>query len=618
MSEDNFFYSASSPETSSPFQTKAPQPSQNSNPFNELFRVDIELIELGSDPTQTLKLLNKVKGLILSPDQIRERYPCIIARGISEPLARKLRNYLSTTGARVEFLKHEKKPDPVLPAPYSLGSKLPSSLVSTTGSFKVTLQQTLGNQVEALESDDWQIRNRAVIALGEMGSEKVIDYLVRALKDNTWQVRCSAINALGKLKSEKPLKILMTCLDDEVWQVRSCAAEVLGQMGSEKTLKPLVKALRDNNGYVRGKAIEALGRIGSERTLGELIACLTDSVWQVRGAAVEALGKIKSERALPALIKSLQDDNWNVRSKAASALGEIGSEKALEALIKAISDENWMVHWKVADALGKISSPEIIPTLNQLLLKYPQPFVQEKIRWVLQSLNVRIEPNSHSEVKLDYRSYYPFEVMVLIPAGEFMMGDDNGNEDERPSQRVYVEAFYIDKYPVTNVQYRRFKSSHNYPAGADLHPVVNITWEEAQAYAQWARKRLPTEEEWEKAARGIDGRQYPWGDKFDRTLCNTEESGIHRTTPVYKYPNGRSIYDVHDLAGNVLEWTASKYRPYSGNSYETVDFEEDFRVLRGGSWLQKGSFDARCARRFYAPASNRSNFIGFRCIKDLH
>jgi formylglycine-generating enzyme required for sulfatase activity len=208
--------------------------------------------------------------------------------------------------------------------------------------------------------------------------------------------------------------------------------------------------------------------------------------------------------------------------------------------------------------------------------------------------------------------------MVLIPAGEFVMGDNQGNEDESPSQRIYVEAFYMDKYPVTNLQYRRFKPSHNYPTGTDLHPVVHVNWEDAKAYAEWARKRLPTEEEWEKAARGHDGRRYPWGNEFDKNRCNSEESGIHRTTPVHRYLQGRSIYDAHDMVGNVLEWTTTTYQPYPGSSYNTLDFEQDFKVLRGGSWLQKGSTDARCTRRFYAPPSNRSNFIGFRCVKDLH
>jgi|GEM_PF-3080552 len=616
MSDNKFFYSSSN--VTFPFQKRAQSVSQSPDSFDEALRVDVELVEIGPDPDRTLKLLSKIKGLALNPDQILQNYPCVIARGISRPLARKLKKYLAATGARAELRKHEKKPPSISPTKYSPGSKLPAAEANSSGGLlKVTFQQTLGNLAEALESDDWRIRHKAIVALGEVGSEKVLKYLVQALKDGIWHIRYSAVSSLGKLKSEKTVKILVGCLGDDVWQVRCCAAEALGRTRSEKALKPLVRALRDGNWCVRSKAAEALGMINSERSVDELIACLNDRVWQVRCSAAEALGKIKSERALKALIRSLQDDNWNVRSKVAGALGEMGSTEALEALVGALGDENWMVHWKVAYVLGKISSPDIILTLNQLLLKHSHPFLQEMIRRTLQTLNLRVEPGSHPDIKLDYRTFYPFEVMLLIPAGEFIMGDDHGIEDESPGRWVYLKVFYIDKYPVTNLQYRRFKPSHNYPAGMDLHPVVNVNWEEAKAYAEWARKRLPTEEEWEKAARGIDGRRYPWGNKFDRNLCNAEESGIYRTTPVHKYPQGRSVYGVYDMAGNVLEWTASQYQPYPGSSYSTVDFEEGFKVLRGGSWLQEGLTHARCARRFYAPPSNRSNFIGFRCVKDI-
>jgi len=193
--------------------------------------------------------------------------------------------------------------------------------------------------------------------------------------------------------------------------------------------------------------------------------------------------------------------------------------------------------------------------------------------------------------------------MVYIPAGEFLMG-----EDKKP---VSVEAFYIDRYPVTNAEYKRFMDAtrHSppqhwrrgtYPEGKADHPVVHVRWSDAAAYAEWAGKRLPTEAEWEKAARGTDGREYPWGNEFDKDKCNTNESGIWDTTPVGKYsPAGDSPYGVGDMAGNVWEWTAD------GSGLAAMP-------LRGGSWLD-GRREARCASRRKHIPQRRNEFIGFRC-----
>lgn len=193
--------------------------------------------------------------------------------------------------------------------------------------------------------------------------------------------------------------------------------------------------------------------------------------------------------------------------------------------------------------------------------------------------------------------------MVYIPAGEFLMGGE-----KKP---VLVEAFYVDRYPVTNSEYKRFVDSTRhpfpahwrggtYPEGKADHPVVQVRWSDAAAYARWAGKRLPTEAEWEKAARGTDGREYPWGNEFDKDKCNTNESGIWDTTPVGQYsPAGDSPYGVGDMAGNVWEWTANGSGPIP-------------RPLRGGSWLDS-RHEARCTSRRKHTPSRRNDFIGFRC-----
>jgi formylglycine-generating enzyme required for sulfatase activity len=228
--------------------------------------------------------------------------------------------------------------------------------------------------------------------------------------------------------------------------------------------------------------------------------------------------------------------------------------------------------------------------------------------------------------------------MIHIPAGEFTMGSDAGLENERPAHTVYTAAFYIDRFPVTNAAYKRFVDATGYPIpsydvewaepagynwdlrtrtpppGKEHHPVVLVRWEDARAYAAWAGKRLPTEAEWERAARGLDGRRWPWGDDFAEGHCNTRESGVGGTSAVDRYsPQGDSPAGVADMVGNVWEWTSSLFRPYP---YDPEDGRESleaegWRVLRGGSW--RNDLDrARCTARLDGDFLFFNN-VGFRC-----
>ena len=197
--------------------------------------------------------------------------------------------------------------------------------------------------------------------------------------------------------------------------------------------------------------------------------------------------------------------------------------------------------------------------------------------------------------------------MVEVPAGEFIFGE---GEKQRT---IYLDTFWISKYPVTNAEYAEFVKATGHrapdhwrdgepPRDKLNHPVVHVSWHDAQAYAKWAGKQLPTEEQWEKAARGTDGREYPWGDEFDNSRCNSRESGIGDTTPVGVYPGGVSPYGVHDMAGNVWEWTASAYEQGA-----------KARVLRGGAW-DYGRGGVRCAARDgYGPGYRYDN-LGFRVV----
>jgi formylglycine-generating enzyme required for sulfatase activity len=203
--------------------------------------------------------------------------------------------------------------------------------------------------------------------------------------------------------------------------------------------------------------------------------------------------------------------------------------------------------------------------------------------------------------------------MILIRASNFTMG-----EGER-KRLVYVEDFYIDKYPVTNADYERFLESipleerprpprswdDTYAKNKANHPVMGVPFSLARRYAEWAGKRLPLEMEWEKAARGVDGRKYPWGNKFDKSKCNTDESGINDTTPVNQYPDGASPYGVLDMAGNVWEWV--------------TDWADDVRkTIKGGSYKHDKDFAVCSSSEGYNPNSGRPSSVGFRCARSLN
>lgn len=252
----------------------------------------------------------------------------------------------------------------------------------------------------------------------------------------------------------------------------------------------------------------------------------------------------------------------------------------------------------------------------------------------------------------------PPDGMVLIPAGEFEMGsnDAEARNNEQPVRTVYVDAFYMDETEVTNVQYKEFLlenpqwqkgrvnakfaqanylhlwNGNNYPNGKGNHPVVYVSWYAAMAYAEWADKRLPTEAEWEYAARGgLKGKKYPNGNTITARDANFNNN-VKDTTPVSKYPaNG---YKLYDMAGNVWEWCLDAYdaefyftfprngvarNPLSGaNSIEWIlnnyTNDKSNRVLRGGSWHFIAS-DVRVASRSTAAPATPLNPVGFRCAR---
>jgi serine/threonine-protein kinase len=214
--------------------------------------------------------------------------------------------------------------------------------------------------------------------------------------------------------------------------------------------------------------------------------------------------------------------------------------------------------------------------------------------------------------------------MVLVPAGRFIMGNNaSDDEAEKPEREVSLKAYYIDQYEVTNEEYYKFLqetkraappgwSSGKYPEGKEKYPVVNVAWSDAVEYARWAGKRLPTEEEWEYAARGTDKRLYPWGNDFDSDKVISKESGRDAAMMVGSFLAGRSQFGVLDMVGNVAEWTGSDYRSYPNSRANPLP---GFKSVRGCSF--------RCdrtqlvlTRRYAEPADSRRPSLGFRCAKD--
>jgi formylglycine-generating enzyme required for sulfatase activity len=216
--------------------------------------------------------------------------------------------------------------------------------------------------------------------------------------------------------------------------------------------------------------------------------------------------------------------------------------------------------------------------------------------------------------------------MVAVPAGAFSMGADLDRPgDESPRHSVTLPAFRIDLYEVTNARYRKCVNSAACSEPADLrffddtraadHPVVFVSWYQADAYCRWLDGRLPTEAEWEKAARGTQGRAYPWGNRPSADKLN---AGLRfeGTRPVGSYPAGASPYGALDMAGNVWEWTADWYLAYAGSEFQTNLFGEKYKVVRGGSWNHPIQ-DARSFHRDIAHPARTLLVVGFRCAADL-
>jgi formylglycine-generating enzyme required for sulfatase activity len=257
------------------------------------------------------------------------------------------------------------------------------------------------------------------------------------------------------------------------------------------------------------------------------------------------------------LQERLESENFYERVAVIDYLSSLTGEKHLDLFIRALADE------------------------------YPQVRVA-----AIRTLD-RLQSDDEWRKSLTYECY--------VPAGKFTIGDDQGNSAAEPMNEIYLDSFYIGRYPVTNADFKRYSEdkgrSFEIPEGKADHPVIGVSWDDARDYVAWAGMRLLTEEEWEKAASwqeqgsgstGGKKRRYPWGDEFDESKCNTFESGNDDTTPVGNYsPEGDSPYGVADMAGNVWEWTSSLYQGsphWTDSEHEEISSFDGLRVMRGGSF----------------------------------
>ena len=238
----------------------------------------------------------------------------------------------------------------------------------------------------------------------------------------------------------------------------------------------------------------------------------------------------------------------------------------------------------------------------------------------------------------------PPEGMVLIKGAEFKMGRDDGNDMDQPSHPAGVKDYFMDQTEVTNEAYKKFLDATKHPAppswkdgfppGMETYPVTDVTWEDAMAYATWAGKRLPSEEEWEFAARGTDGRLYPWGETYKPNVANINDASPVdpnevKTKPVGSYSEGKTVFGLFDMSGNVWEWTSSSLKAYPGGKLSPdAETFQNLKVMRGGAWMSEPKNATTTFRRGWPPSRKdwptgidpkRIDYsaIGFRCAKDV-
>ncbi len=324
--------------------------------------------------------------------------------------------------------------------------------------------------------------------------------------------------------------------------------------------------------------------------------------------------------AIVARLRHLWTQDPAQRQAAADALAEVEGWGARDLLVGALRDQG-------QDPALALSALLALAPGAEATLADSVPGGLGPLLRLLHGELPRVEPGLRPRVLTLLEALgYP---LCQVPAGEFWMGSDADRSDERPRHRVQLAEYWIDRHPVTNAQFARFAQETGFAGnawrdaftpGKEGHPVVNVSWEDATAYAAWCGKRLPTEAEWEKAARGTDARRYPWGDRWDGTKCNVGGRG---TTPVGAFLEGLSPCGCQDMAGDVWEWVGDWYHAgYYARSPKKDPLGPETgqdRVMHGGSWFSRRP-RARAAYRGHARSHGRGDDVGFRvvCASPIH
>ncbi len=383
---------------------------------------------------------------------------------------------------------------------------------------------------------------------------------------------------------------------------------------------------------------------------GEVIGIVTTKFSHPSGIAPEGMAFVVPVSYAMPLLANIPDFNFTAigkRSRERSVKGKRGSKgKSGDVIQKEVAAtvriETVRASEIAATTAGHPTPGAAKAELNPAPVPRPQPdatqdrpAVESEDPPSILKVNEQLATAQRQELqRLSQRAVTPPEDMVLIPMGEFLMGAEDGGPDARPAHRTMVSSFWMDTFEVTNALYRRCVESgacqppKDRRAFDDLqlarHPVGNVTWNQARTYCHWVGKRLPTEAEWEKAARGIDGRRFPWGNSegsLKRWLRERSHNpGANGTAPVGGLPATVSPYGVHDMVGNVWEWVNDWY----AEDYYAIGPSQDpqgplrgsFRVLRGGDWSQS-PLELRASYRGWDDMTYWGPTLGFRCAADV-
>jgi len=322
----------------------------------------------------------------------------------------------------------------------------------------------------------------------------------------------------------------------------------------------------------------------------------------------------------------------NVKKMVVGSVGKLGQKYLVFLRVVDVEKENVECSDKGEGEVRVEEIPSLVPSpvrrISACLTGKPIPPESTEVGNVPSGLVfVKVNEQGYKE----YRNEKDGSVLINVPAGEFTMGS-NDYDDEKPIHTVYLDAYYIDKYEVTVAQFRKFcivtgRTMPIQPSWnqGDNYPVVCVTWEDASAYASWSGKRLPSEAEWEKAARGTDKRKYPWGNAWDASKCNSadpltaeSDDGFTNTAPVGSFLQGASPYGVMDMTGNVWEWCAdwygNNYYSQSPNNNPNGPSSGSDRVLRGGGWYNF-QYHCRSSYRTNGTPQDRIYYYGFRCAR---